>query len=268
MVTTINFSTTTLTPHNLTEPNFQKAIYYAQISRHTGRVLVRVELSLFRYSPGREQKGRLQTYSVPLEGVTTLLDALVYVKERVDPTVAFRYSCRMASCGSCGMKVNGIPRLACHTLISDIGSSRIRVEPLDNFRVLRDLMIDFDEFFDAHRSLRPFPVATPPGFERRQTEEELQRYVQFTQCIMCGLCSSTCPTVASDDMYPGPQAIAQVFRFLIDPRDAAFKDRLDSIDDAHGAWRCHFAGSCSEVCPKAVDPALAIQLIRRRLIVE
>jgi succinate dehydrogenase / fumarate reductase iron-sulfur subunit len=169
------------------------------------------------------------------------------------------------------MKINGIPRLACYTKISELGTHTITCEPLPNFPLIRDLVTDFQQFFNHHRNMRPF-IQNPypdPNMEElselKQTPEEVDKFLQFSYCIKCGLCYSACPTVATDTKFPGPQALSQAYRYFADNRDDAGKKRLNIIDDRHGIWRCHFAGSCSTVCPKGVDPALGIQLLRSHL---
>jgi succinate dehydrogenase / fumarate reductase iron-sulfur subunit len=190
----------------------------------------------------------------------------------LDSSIAIRYSCRMASCGSCGMKINGIPRLACYTKISELGTHAITCEPLPNFPLIRDLVTDFQQFFNHHRNMQPFIQNSYPDpsteelSELKQTPEEVDKFLQFSYCIRCGLCYSACPTVATDTKFPGPQALSQAYRYFADNRDDAGQKRLNIIDDKHGIWRCHFAGSCSTVCPKGVDPALGIQLLRSHLV--
>ena len=212
-------------------------------------------------------------FQVPVKRWTTVLDALLDAKSYQDSSIGIRYSCRMASCGSCGMKINGIPRLACYTKISDLDTNTITCEPLPNFPYIRDLVTDFSQFFDHHRSVMPFvknKKADIPNVneltEYEQTPQDLDKFLQFSYCIKCGLCYSACPTVATDLKFPGPQALSQAYRYLADSRDSDKSKRLKVIDTSHGIWRCHFAGSCSHVCPKGVDPALGIQLLRSHLL--
>ncbi|MDA7940584.1 MAG: succinate dehydrogenase/fumarate reductase iron-sulfur subunit, partial [Nitrosopumilus sp.] len=222
-------------------------------------------------SPGRTVRLRISRqnggdrtmdeFDVPYERWTTVLDAILEVKKHLDHSVAVRYSCRQATCGSCGMMINGRPRLACFTKISELGSDTVEVAPMDNFPVVRDLVVGFDRLFGAHRSVRPYLVRDGEG-DGLQTPAELERYIQFANCIKCGLCNAACPTMATDSAFLGPQALAQAYRYVADSRDSGRGSRLRVIDDSHGIWRCHFAGSCSQVCPKGVDPAMGIQLLR------
>jgi len=232
-----------------------------------------VVLKVYRANRLAGEQGRYDSIEVPVQRWTTVLDALLHAKSYKDPSIGIRYSCRMASCGSCGMKINGIPRLACYTKVSELEGSSITVEPLANFPHLRDLVTDFSQFFAHHRDMQPYVQSEHADIKYReklsefvQSPEDLDKFLQFSYCIKCGLCYSACPTVATDTKFPGPQALSQAYRYFIDNRDAAGKERMDIVDDKHGIWRCHFAGSCSSVCPKGVDPALGIQLLRGHLL--
>ena len=211
-------------------------------------------------------------FEIPVQRWTTVLDGLLYAKSYLDSSIGIRYSCRMASCGSCGMKINGIPRLACYTKVSELDSSVITCEPLGNFPIIRDLVTDFTQFFKHHKNLEPFIQNKSADIDNEedlswftQTPKDVDKYLQFSYCIKCGLFYSACPSVATDSKFPGPQSLAQAYRYFSDSRDDASKRRLNLVDERHGIWRCHFAGSCSVVCPKGVDPALGIQLMRGHL---
>jgi succinate dehydrogenase / fumarate reductase iron-sulfur subunit len=232
-----------------------------------------VVLKIFRANRATGESGHYDSIEVPVQRWTTVLDALIHAKQFKDPSIAIRYSCRMASCGSCGMKINGIPRLACYTKVSELQGSTITIEPLANFPHIRDLVTDFSQFFAHHREMKPYiqssdaDIADPAKLtESIQTPEDLDKFMQFSYCIKCGLCYSACPTVATDTKFPGPQALSQAYRYFADNRDEESKQRMEDVDHRHGIWRCHFAGSCSSVCPKGVDPALGIQLLRGHLL--
>jgi succinate dehydrogenase / fumarate reductase iron-sulfur subunit len=222
--------------------------------------------------------GRIQPYyqslQIPLETGMTVLSALLYAKERLDHSIAIRYSCRMASCGSCGMKINGLPRLACYTQITELGNGPVTVEPLDHYPIVRDLVTDFHDFFNKHKTVKPYLVRMDKaeqetsGSEYSQSQQQLDDFLQFSYCIKCGLCNAACPTVAGDASFIGPQALGQAYRYVSDSRDEGAHQRIKVLDDAHGIWRCHFAGACSFVCPKGVDPALAIQRLKRLVVTE
>lgn len=229
-----------------------------------------VTIRVKRWSP---TKGRVEwsEYQVETYRGMTVLDALLKVKSEKDHTLSMRYSCRMGVCGSCGMVINGVPRLACQTQIAEVASESnpvITVEPLYNHSVIRDLATDFNQFFKKHASVKPYLIRRDveeregPTGEYILKPDELEGIYQFSLCISCGLCYSACPVAASDPEYIGPQALSQAFRFIADPRDEDPHSRIAVVDSEHGCHRCHFAATCSAVCPKAVDPALAIQKLR------
>jgi len=202
----------------------------------------------------------------------TVLGALLYAKEKLDHSIAIRFSCRMACCGSCGMKINGLPMLACYTQVTELRDSTITVEPLGQYPLVRDLVTDFDEFFSKHHSIKPYLMRQNPSeqdtteVEYAQSPRELDDFLQFSYCIKCGLCNAACPTLAADPDFIGPQALGQAYRYVADSRDEGARERLKVLDTSQGIWRCHFAGACSFVCPKGVDPALAAQRLRRVVI--
>jgi succinate dehydrogenase / fumarate reductase iron-sulfur subunit len=235
----------------------------------------KIILKIYRTNYNKKESSYYDEFEVPVNRWTTVLEALLYVKNKVDSSVAIRYSCRMASCGSCGMKINGRPSLACYTKISELNKDAIVCEPLSNFPRVRDLVTDFSQFFDHHKKIEPFIHNSQVSLEVKdkddlvefeQTPENLDNYLQFSYCIKCGLCYSACPTVATDNSFPGPQSLSQAYRYLADNRDDDKSNRFNILDERHGIWRCHFAGSCSAVCPKGVDPALGIQLLKGHML--
>lgn len=227
-----------------------------------------------RYLPGRDKKPYIQEFTVPSHKGMTVLDSLIYIKENIDNTLSFRSSCRMGICGSCGMLINNFPVLACHTPVEELGADRIEVRSLPNFAIIRDLVADLDPLFEKHRSLKPYIIspareeAEEATAELLQSVEELEGYVQFAYCVKCGLCMAACPTVATDALFPGPQPLGQAYRYCTESRDTGAKERFRHADSRHGVWRCHLAGACSEACPKGVDPALAIQLLKRAMVAD
>jgi len=237
----------------------------ATASTATNTIILRIA----RSNPGHAgSKQKFDEFTVPYEKWTTVLEAILAVKQNMDHSVAVRYSCRQATCGSCGMMINGRPRLACFTKIDELGTHTVTVEPLQNFPVIRDLAVGFDRLFDSHRRIEPYlsrddtEITGDDQREYLQTPGELEQYIQFANCIKCGLCNAACPTMATDTKFIGPQALAQAYRYVGDSRDKGKESRLKVIDETHGIWRCHFAGSCSQVCPKGVDPAMGIQMLR------
>lgn len=226
-----------------------------------------ITLRISKYNPEHDSAPQFLDFKVSCEKWTTVLDTILDVKKYLDHSVAVRYSCRQASCGSCGMKINGRPRLACFTKISELNSDVVTVEPMNNYPIIRDLVVDFKRMFANHKKMMPFVIredseVTGNTKEFPQSPKELKQYIQFANCIKCGLCNSACPTMATDSSFLGPQALAQAYRYVADNRDKGKDKRLKIIDESHGIWRCHFAGSCSQVCPKGVDPAMGIQFLR------
>ena len=225
-----------------------------------------------RYLPGKDEKPYMQEFKVPSRQGLTVLDGLLYIKENLDNTLSFRSSCRMGICGSCGMLVNQFPMLACHTPVEELETDTIEVRSLPNFPIIRDLVADLDPLFEKHKSIMPFLMPADEGeiekptLEFVQSPSELEDYVQFAYCVKCGLCMSACPTVATDALFLGPQPLGQTYRYCADGRDVGAKERFNEVDNPHGVWLCHLAGACSEACPKGVDPALAIQLLKRAML--
>jgi len=211
----------------------------------------------------------MEEFVVPVTRGMTVLDGLFYVKENLDSTLAFRSSCRMAICGSCAVLINNFPHLACHTQIEELNADTLVIKSVPNYPVIRDLVVDLTTLFEKHKAVKPYLIRSEtaeletPSAEFLQMPEELEAYLQFSYCIKCGICLAACPTVATDRLFPGPQAMAQCYRYSGDSRDDGAKERFSGVDNDHGMWRCHLAGACSEACPKGVDPALAIQLLKR-----
>ena len=191
-----------------------------------------VTLKIKRSNPGLNSEEKFDQFIVPVEKWTTVLDALIDAKSHLDHSIGIRYSCRQASCGSCGMKINGKPALACFTKISELNSNEITIEPMDNFPVVRDLVVNFTRLINNHKKIMPYVVREDseitPGTGVReilQTPEDVEKYIQFSSCIKCGLCNSACPTMAMDTSFVGPQALAQAYRYIADNRDNGKKNR-------------------------------------------
>ena len=228
-------------------------------------------IRIAKFNPTKDDERKFMEFNIPYQRWTTVLEVILEVKKHFDHSVAVRYSCRQATCGSCGMIINGKPRLACFTKISELESDVVTVEPMNNFPIIRDLAVRFERLFDSHHKIKPYLIREDSEIssnekEFLQTPEEVEKYIQFSNCIKCGLCNSACPTMATDSSFVGPQALAQAYRYVADSRDKGKDSRLKIIDESHGIWRCHFAGSCSQVCPKGVDPAMGIQFLRGYLL--
>lgn len=223
----------------------------------------KVTLKVTRYRPGLDVVPTMQSYTVPYRSDWVVLDALNYIKDQVDGTLSYRWSCRMGVCGSCGMMVNNVPMLTCAAFLRDYYPGEIRVEPLVNFPVIRDLVIDMSDFMTKLKSVKPWMIrdSEKPVSEGEylQTPEQLDAYQQFTQCINCMLCYAACPVYGLEPEFLGPAAIALGYRYNMDSRDQGNKERESVIGGHDGVWQCTFIGECTEVCPKHVDPAAAIQ---------
>jgi succinate dehydrogenase / fumarate reductase iron-sulfur subunit len=227
-----------------------------------------------RYDPARDSEPYLQDFTVPVPHGMVVLDGLWYIKEKLDPSLSWRSSCRMGVCGSCGMLINGKPTLACNTQILDVCSDTLMIAPLPNFDIVRDLVPDLQPMFERHADLQPFVRRADisgtenPTDQFWQSQEDLEKYLQFSYCIKCGCCMAACPVVATDEVYSGPQPLSQAYRYMIDSRNDDFRERKERYAREVGPWRCHYAGECSAVCPKGVDPARAIQLMKRELVLD
>jgi fumarate reductase iron-sulfur subunit len=219
-----------------------------------------ITLRVARYRPEQETEPSVQEYDVPLREDWSVLDGLNYIKDRLDGTLSYRWSCRMGICGSCGMTVNGDPRLTCGTFLTDLAPGPVRVEPLRNFPVIRDLVVELGDFMRKLVEVTPWIVPEPSSDgEHLQTPEEMDEYKQYSMCINCMLCYAACPIYGLDPGFMGPAAIALAQRYNLDSRDHGAPERLDVLIEHEGLWGCTFVGECTTVCPKDVDPAGAIQ---------
>ena len=227
-----------------------------------------ISVVLKRFNSTTKEFDRV-TYKARVDDRTTVLGALLDIKDYQDNTVSVRCNCRMGICGSCGMVVNGKPMLACETsILSAVKNDSVEVAPMTGHPLLKDMVTDFADFFERHRSVEPTLYRKDarekyaPTEEYKQSQEELDKFLPYSYCIMCGLCLDACPVVNSNPNFIGPQALSQVYRYHADSRDQRGKKRLFDVDTIDGAWGCEFSGSCSKACPKGVDPAAAIQMLK------
>lgn len=224
----------------------------------------RIVLQVTRYRPERELNPTTQEYEIPLHEEWAVLDGLNHIKDQVDGTLSYRWSCRMGICGSCGMIVNGEPRLTCATFLTDYSPGPVRIEPLRHFPVIRDLVVEIGDFMRKLPEVKPWLIrdedaAAEPQTELPQTPAELDEYKQYSMCINCMLCYSACPIVGLEEGFLGPAVIALAQRYNLDSRDDGARERLDVLSTPEGVWGCTFVGECTTACPKGVDPAGAIQ---------
>jgi fumarate reductase iron-sulfur subunit len=222
-----------------------------------------IALKVTRYGPEQQSEPTSQRFEVPFREDWVVLDALNYIKDQLDGSLSYRWSCRMGVCGSCGVMVNGEPKLTCATFLSHYMPGPVRVEPLRYFPVVRDLVIEMTDFMVKLQGVQPWIVREGEkplsAGEYLQTPEELDTYKQFSMCINCMLCYAACPVYGLDPQFIGPAAIALAQRYNMDSRDQGARQRLDILSQHEGIWGCTFVGECSQVCPKGVDPAGAIQ---------
>ena len=221
-----------------------------------------VDLEILRYDPETDEAPAFRTYRVPCAEDWVVLDAINYIKDELDRTLSYRWSCHMAVCGSCGMMINGEPTLSCKSFLRDL-PDKIRIEPLANFPIERDLVVVMDDFMDKLGSVKPYLVPhreqSVDDGEHLQTPAQLNKFKSYTLCINCTLCYAACPQYAHDKSFVGPAALALAHRYNLDSRDLGRAARDDVVASNAGIWECSFVGACSEVCPHDVDPAAAIQ---------
>ncbi len=230
-----------------------------------------MELSIYRYNPEVDAKPRMQNYTIEqskLSGVM-LLDALIAIKNDQDESLAFRRSCREGVCGSDGMNINGKNGLACITPLKLFTGKTIVVRPLPGMPVIRDLIVDLTNFFKQYVKIKPFLVNNGPipAKEYLQTPEQRALLDGLYECILCGCCTSACPSFWwNPDKFIGPAAALQAARFIQDSRDDDTQRRLAELDDAYSVYRCRTIMNCADVCPKGLNPGQAIGEIRRKMI--
>lgn len=224
-----------------------------------------IDLHVLRYNPETDAEPHWQQYTVPYNEEWVVLDALNHVKAHLDPTLSYRWSCHMAVCGSCGMMVNGEPKLSCKSFVRDLPQT-IRVEPLAHFPIERDLVTVVEDFMAKLARVKPYLIPKKEKSieegEYLQTPAELKRYKQYAQCINCMLCYAACPEYGLIPKFIGPAAIALAHRYNEDSRDGGRAQREEEVATDEGVWECTFVGACSQVCPKHVDPASALQQVK------
>jgi fumarate reductase iron-sulfur subunit len=219
-----------------------------------------MEIECLRYHPETDEAPRYQSYQVPFTDDMSVLQGLQYIKDHLDGSLTFRWSCRMAICGSCGQMVNGTPVLGCETFLRDYHPGKIRIEPLNHFPIVRDLAIDQTDFVRKLEAVKPYLISknAPANGTYLQTPEQMEDYYQYSQCINCLLCYAACPQYGLNSAFTGPAALALLHRYNADSRDEGKSERMKVVNAEDGVWGCTLVGYCSEVCPKGVDPARAV----------
>ena len=228
---------------------------------------MQVKLKIFRYNPETDKKPYYETYKVDAEPTDRVLDLLEYVKDYIDGTLSYRRSCAHGVCGSDAIRINGVNRLACKVLVKDLGTSKIRIEPLLGMAVHKDLIVDMEPFFDHYRSILPYLINDEPlpKRERLQSPEERERFDDTTKCILCAACTTSCPSYWANEEYVGPAAIVNAHRFIFDSRDRAAAQRLEILNDQFGVYRCHTIFNCTLACPREIEVTKAIGEVKKAI---
>ena len=221
-------------------------------------------LRVFRFDPETDKEPYFSSYPVEVHDKVTVLEALLDILERQDGSLAFRYACREASCGSCAMHINGSYRLACQTQIAALWPREIVIQPLGHLPIIKDLVVDMEPFFQKYEQIRPYFIndEPPPQRERLQTIAERKRLDEQLDCILCACCHASCPMTLTSDEYIGPAMLLKADRFVQDTRDRAKPARLQPVDSERGVWRCHTVFNCADVCPKEINPTHAIARLK------
>ena len=227
---------------------------------------MKVTLKIKRFNPEKDEKPWWAEYTVEAEPTDRLLDALNAIKWYQDGTLSFRRSCMHGVCGSDAMLINGSNALACKVLLKNLGEN-IKVEPMRGFRVARDLMVDLEPFFDKYKQVKPYFIthSVTPEKERQQSPAERERFDDTTKCILCGACTTSCPSFWANPEYVGPAAIVNAHRFVFDSRDDGREERLEILNHRDGVWRCRTIFNCVEACPRGINVTRAIGEVKKAL---
>ncbi len=227
-----------------------------------------VTLKVFRYNPETDKKPHYETYQIDAEPTDRVLDLLEYAKGNYDGTLSFRRSCAHGVCGSDAVRINGVNRLACKTLVKDLKGQKIIVEPILGLRVLRDLIVDMEPFMEHYRSVKPYLIndESPPKSERLQSPNQRARFDDTTKCILCACCTTSCPSFWANDMYVGPAAIVTAHRFIFDSRDRGAAERLQILNSQFGVYRCHTIFNCTTACPREIQVTKAIGEVKEAIL--
>ncbi len=227
------------------------------------------EFRIYRFDPETSDLPRTDTYYVDLDDCGPMvLDAIIWIKNKVDSTLTFRRSCREGICGSCAMNIDGMNTLACTKGMDDIEGA-VRIYPLPHMPVVKDLVPDLSHFYAQHASIQPWlkTVSPQPQTEWLQSREDREKIDGLYECILCASCSTSCPSYWwNGDRYLGPAVLLQAYRWLIDSRDEGTGERLDQLEDPFSLYRCHTIMNCAQTCPKGLNPAKAIAEIKKMMV--
>ncbi len=225
---------------------------------------------IYRWEPDSGENPRVDTYHIDLDKCGPMvLDAIIYIKNEIDPTLTFRRSCREGICGSCAMNIDGTNTLACTKAISEVKGD-VKIYPLPHMQVVKDLVPDLKHFYAQYASIKPWlqsQTPAPPDKERLQSTEDREKLDGLYECILCACCSTSCPSYWwNSDRYLGPAILLQAHRWLVDSRDEATGERLDNLEDPFRLYRCHTIMNCAKTCPKGLNPAKAIAEIKKMMV--
>jgi fumarate reductase iron-sulfur subunit len=225
-----------------------------------------IEIEVLRYRPEQDREPFVQTFKVPYTDDMSVLQGLQYIKDDLDGTLSFRWSCRIAICGSCGMMIDGVPKLACRTFLWNYDPGKVRIGPMVHFPIERDLVVTVEDYVNRLEGIKAYPI---PKEARRleqgeylQTPQQRDRYLQFSACINCMLCYAACPQYGMNSKFIGSGHMALLDRYNADSRDGGRDERMGPVNEEDGVWGCTAIGYCSVVCPKQVDPANAINMYK------
>jgi len=230
---------------------------------------MQISLKIYRFNPEKGQKPHYDTFSLDADPQDRILDVLEQVRGYQDGTLGYRRSCAHGVCGSDAMRINGRNYLACKVLIRDLNTDKITIEPLMGMKIIKDLIVDMEPFFNHYRSILPYMVNDEPlpadGKERLQSPGERERFDETTKCILCAACTTSCPSFWADGSYVGPAAIVNAHRFIFDSRDRAAAERLNVLNQQFGVWRCRTVFNCTEACPRDINITQAIAEVKKAL---
>jgi succinate dehydrogenase / fumarate reductase iron-sulfur subunit len=228
---------------------------------------MRIHYRIKRFDPAADKKPYFKDYDVELEPTDRVLDGLNKIKWEQDGTLTYRRSCAHGVCGSDAMRVNGRNRLACTLLVKDAGS-KLTIEPLLGMTVIKDLVVDMDNFFRKYKEVKPYLINhdAPPAAERLQSPEQRAVFDDSTKCILCAACTTSCPPYWANKEFVGPAAIVNAHRFIFDSRDQGAAERLDILNQREGVWRCRTIFNCTEACPRHIKITQAIEDVKRALL--
>ncbi len=226
-----------------------------------------VTFRIKRFDPEKDTRPHWQEFKIQAGPMDRVLDVLNELKWGQDGSISYRRSCAHGICGSDAMVINGVNRLACKVLVKDLGAE-IVVEPLRGLPVLKDLIVDMEPFFDAYKAVLPYFINDDPApvAERYQSVEDRERFDATTKCILCAACTTSCPVFWTNGRYLGPAAIVNAHRFIFDSRDQGAEQRLQTLNQANGLWRCRTAYNCTEACPRGIPITQAIEEVKREVL--